>query len=97
MCDTGKIVCGGGGGFFGGGKPTGSMAVDDVKVAAGFVLHTSAAGVEGVVKVGDSCEALVDYERRGNIMPNHTLTQVLNYALRTVLGDGVGPEGFPRG
>ena len=93
VCDTGKIVCGGGGGFFGGGKASGSMAVDDVKVAAGFVLHTSAAGVEGVVKVGDACEALVDYERRGNIMPNHTLTHVLNYALRTVLGDGVDQKG----
>ena len=64
----------------------------DTKIAAGFVLH-SGDGVEGVVKVGDACEALVDYDRRSNIAPNHTMTHVINYALRAVLGDGVDQKG----
>jgi len=35
----------------------------------------------------------VDYERRGRIMPNHTMTHVLNWALREVLGDHVDQKG----
>ena len=65
--------------------------VTDTKIAAGFVLH-SGGGVEGVVKVGDACEALVDYDR-SNIAPNHTMTHVLNYAHRAVLSDGVDQKG----
>ena len=82
VCDNGAVKTAGG-----------AMSVDDVKVAAGFVLHSSAAGVEGVIKVGDAADALVDYDRRANIMPNHTLTHVLNFALRSVLGDGVDQKG----
>jgi alanyl-tRNA synthetase len=81
VADVGSLKCG-----------AGSLAVTDTKIAAGFVLH-SGDGVEGVVKVGDACEALVDYDRRSNIAPNHTMTHVLNYALRTVLGDGVDQKG----
>ena len=81
VADVGSIKCG-----------AGSLAVTDTKIAAGFVLH-SGDGVEGVVKVGDACEALVDYERRSNIAPNHTMTHVVNYALRAVLGDGVDQKG----
>jgi Ser-tRNA(Ala) deacylase AlaX len=35
----------------------------------------------------------VDYERRGRIMPNHTMTHVLNCALRRVLGGDVDQKG----
>jgi alanyl-tRNA synthetase len=35
----------------------------------------------------------VDYERRGRIMPNHTFTHVLNWALREVLGDHIDQKG----
>lgn len=80
VCDTGSITTGGG-----------SVAVEDVKVAAGFVLHTGE--VTGQVKVGDAAKCAVDYDRRDNIMPNHTMTHVLNYALRKVLGDGVDQKG----
>ena len=71
---------------------TGSVAVVDVKVAAGYVLHLAEA-VVGVVSVGDTCEPLVEMNRRNNIAPNHTMTHVLNFALRAVLGEGVDQKG----
>lgn len=38
---------------------------------------------------------MVDYERRSRIAPNHTMTHVLNYALRSVLLNGVNdPSGL---
>jgi Ser-tRNA(Ala) deacylase AlaX len=39
------------------------------------------------------CTAEVDYTRRANIMPNHTLTHILNFALRQVLGEGIDQKG----
>ena len=48
--------------------------------------------VEGgncAVSVADSVSCMVDYERRALVAPNHTMTHVLNQALRDVLlGDG---------
>jgi hypothetical protein len=39
--------------------------------------------------VGDTVSVHVDYDRRSYIAPNHTMTHVLNYALRSVLvGNG---------
>ena len=53
------------------------------KVAAGYVLHIGeVSGGGSSVKVGDIVRASVDYVRRTRIMPNHTFTHVLNYALR---------------
>ncbi len=41
------------------------------------------------LQVGDSVSVHVDYDRRSYIAPNHTMTHVLNYALRSVLvGNG---------
>jgi alanyl-tRNA synthetase len=37
--------------------------------------------------------AKVDYARRHLIMPNHTMTHVLNFALREVLGEVVDQKG----
>lgn len=43
--------------------------------------------------MGDSVTVKVDYGRRGQIVPNHTFTHVLNFALREVLGDHVDQKG----
>lgn len=38
----------------------------------------------GTVSVGSGVVCGVDYERRANVAPNHTMTHVLNFALRKV-------------
>lgn len=39
----------------------------------------------GTATLGEGATCLVDYERRALVVPNHTMTHVLNYALRQVL------------
>jgi alanyl-tRNA synthetase len=43
--------------------------------------------------VGDVVECRVDAQRRSKVAPNHTMTHVLNLALRSVLGDAVAQRG----
>ncbi|GAB4815439.1 hypothetical protein N2152v2_002485 [Parachlorella kessleri] len=74
-----------------------SLDVQDVTVAAGYVLHVGEVS-GGEIKVGDTVTTKVDYHRRNKIMPNHTFTHVLNYALRKaalweVLGEHVEQKG----
>lgn len=68
--------------------------VKDCQVFGGFILHT---GVmiqgTGAIEVGQTVRCSVDYEKRGRIAPNHTMTHVLNFALREVLGDSVDQKG----
>lgn len=45
------------------------------------------------MKVGDKCTCSVDYERRLLIAPNHTLTHVMNWALRRVLASDLDQKG----
>eukprot|EP00981_Chlorochromonas_danica_P003570 scaffold659_cov192-Ochromonas_danica.AAC.83 len=73
--DTGSIV------FESGAKFT----VTNAQSYAGFVVHVGFLEGDGIVKVGDTCTVQVDYDRRSLIAPNHTMTHVLNYALRSVL------------
>lgn len=40
----------------------------------------------GTLSVGGGVVCKVDYERRANVAPNHTMTHVLNFALRKVRG-----------
>lgn len=79
------------------GSITSSSGVDfevtDCKVAAGYVLHTGQSPSGGPLKVGQEVVARVDYTRRRRIKPNHTMTHVLNYALKKVLGDHVNQRG----
>lgn len=70
----------------------GSFEVRDVQTYAGFLLHTGVVE-EGSFKQGDQVTCRVDYERRRLITPNHSMTHVLNAALREVLGDKVDQRG----
>lgn len=72
--DTGTIVNSNGG----------VMEVENVQLYGQFVLHIGKI-VEGTFSVDDSVTCKVDYVRRGPIASNHTMTHVLNYALREVL------------
>ena len=40
--------------------------------------------VQGILKVGDKVVARIDSKRRYRIEANHTMTHILNYALREV-------------
>lgn len=54
-----------------------------MQVAAGYVLHIGSMA-QGALRMGDSITAEVDQLRRRRIVPNHTFTHVLNFALREV-------------
>lgn len=81
---------------------TGSLSVNgivldviDVQSYAGYVLHVCvpAEMVSGSVRTGDATVAAVNYPRRYKVAPNHTMTHVLNHALRDVLGGDVDQKG----
>jgi len=62
------------------------------KPAAGMLLHAGQV-VEGSLKVGDVVKAMVDPNRRQDIMRNHTATHLLHAELRKVLGEHVRQAG----
>jgi alanyl-tRNA synthetase len=70
-----------------------TLDVNETIVAAGYVLHVAEAAAGASLKVGDKVTMRVDYDRRGQLVPNHTFTHVLNFALREVLGDHVDQKG----
>jgi alanyl-tRNA synthetase len=70
----------------------GEIEVIDAQSYAGFILHVGIVK-KGAVRVGDAITCKVDYERRRKIAPNHSMTHVLNFALRNVLGDDVSQKG----
>lgn len=74
------------------GTVTGVLSVTDVQTYGGYVLHKGIIE-SGQWKVGMHVNCRVDYDRRRMIAPNHSMTHVLNAALRTVLGDGVEQRG----
>lgn len=74
------------------GEAVGRFAVTDVQSYGGFVLHTGVVE-EGKLEVGSFVACKVDYDRRRNVTPNHSMTHVLNAALRGVLGDSVDQRG----
>jgi alanyl-tRNA synthetase len=61
-----------------------TLMVTNIQLYGQFVLHIGEV-VEGIFTVGESVTCSVDYERRRPIASNHTMTHVLNYALREVL------------
>ena len=75
-----------------GAEPVGLITITNVQVFGGYVLHVGAV-TSGTLCVGDRVVARVDYERRNAVGPNHTMTHVLNYALREVMGEGIDQRG----
>jgi alanyl-tRNA synthetase len=73
-----------------------SLNVTDVQVYAGYVLHIGMVQ-EGTIAVGDNLKCVVDLERRDLVVPNHTMTHVLNFALRSVLMGGPDDEAEKEG
>merc|ERR1711871_557615 len=70
------------------------LDVVDVQVYGGYVLHTCQlpANLSGL-NVGSKILTKVDYRNRRKVAPNHTMTHVLNFALRNVMGPDVDQRG----
>jgi alanyl-tRNA synthetase len=58
----------------------------------GLLVHVGEV-TDGAPRVGDPCWAEVDYDRRLDIMRNHTATHVLHRELRNLLGEHVHQAG----
>lgn len=70
----------------------GVFNVMDVQVYGGYILHKGVLE-EGLYRVGSTVRCRVDYDRRRRVAPNHSMTHVLNSALRQVLGPDVDQRG----
>merc|ERR1712232_961969 len=71
----------------------GELVVNDVQAYGGYVLHSGVVANGSSIMVGSAVSCEVDYSRRSNVAPNHSMTHVLNAALREVLGDGCDQRG----
>lgn len=60
------------------------VKITNVQAYGQFVLHLGEVA-SGTMSVGDTVKCSVDYVRRAPIASNHTMTHVLNHALREVL------------
>ena len=89
VTDTGEVE------FFPDGMERAAWSVD-VRSARrpipGLIVHAGEVG-RGTVQVGDPAYALIDTERRWDIMRNHTATHVLHSELRAQLGEHVRQRG----
>ena len=74
------------------GEGGGQFEVVAVQVYGGFVVHVGRV-TGGRLRVGEKVVGMVEYERRARVAPNHTCTHLLNFALKEVVGQGVGQKG----
>jgi len=79
--DTGDLICG-----------DTVLTVTDTKKTDGIYIHLCTVA-NGVLKVGDTVQAIVDTHRREAIMRNHSACHLLQSALRRVLGNHVEQAG----
>jgi len=76
-----------------GGEPLWEIAIGEARrPVTGLVVHVGEV-MSGKPRVGEPCWALVDYDRRWDIMRNHTATHLLHNQLRAVLGTHVQQAG----
>jgi len=66
--------------------------VDDTQKSGDANVHFGSVE-QGVLKLGETLEAVVDADRRQAIRLNHTATHLMHAALRRVLGDHVTQKG----
>jgi alanyl-tRNA synthetase len=66
--------------------------VENVQVYGGYVLHIGYLKY-GSLNVGQQVLATFDELRRWPLRNNHTSTHILNFALKSVLGDAVDQKG----
>ena len=82
VSDTGMIV----------GTNFKARVVGVIKAPNGQNIHKVRL-LDGKIKVGDSCEAIVDQDRRKKIEQNHSTVHILQYALRNVVSETVKQAG----
>lgn len=74
-------------------KPEWEIRIENVsRPVAGILVHHGRV-VRGSPKEGDEARAVVDFDRRWDIMRNHTATHLLHCELRHTLGDHVRQAG----
>ncbi len=82
IADTGRLK-----------NTNGEASVKDVQKAPnGQHLHTVTVN-KGVLRVGDTIEAIVNQDNRASIVKNHTATHLLHQALKDILGEHVNQAG----
>ena len=82
--DTGELHVNTGGSS--GHDHSGTFSVEDTQRVGDYVLHIGHVK-HGRLKVGDETEARIDGHRRDSIRSNHTVTHLLNHALRAVASE----------
>lgn len=70
----------------------GTVTVTDTKKVEGLFIHIGTV-TDGQIAKGQGAELSVDTARRGTIQANHSVTHLLNEALRNVLGDHIAQRG----
>jgi alanyl-tRNA synthetase len=74
-------------------EPIWEIRIDDVRrPVPGLIVHAGEV-IAGLPSVGDPASAIVDEERRWDIMRNHTATHLLHSELRYILGEHVHQAG----